>query len=121
MSLAQPQTISLGGQTITVKELTVDDVQRWMTAIEAKAEAQASSEAQPHGEILAQLLVPDVPLHEIAKFTEADVTKLAPSEIRQLWEKCKEVNASFFDLRQRLAQIPNPETIPSPETLPESN
>ena len=79
---------------ITVYELTVDDLINLLGGLAAKDDADA---AGPKVGDLRSLLM-DKLLPRVTDLPRADMMRLGPSRILQLWENIREVNAAFFDL-----------------------
>lgn len=94
-------TVSVGGRDVTVIELTVSEIRRWLAELSApKADAEV--------DVVDQLLFGDVALSELMRMTDISNEALAdatPSELDALRTRCREVNAHFFALRERLLAL----------------
>jgi hypothetical protein len=92
--------IQVDGRRVMVKELTVSDIRAWLKDIETVGDGGT--------ELVDTLLFDDVALSDIVRMTDLaadDIVVLAPSELRIIIDACREVNADFFALRGRLAEI----------------
>lgn len=90
--------ITLGDRDITVRELTVADIRAWLKSLESPAEP----------DIVGAALIDGVDLADLAIMTDlpaAVIDASSPSELRAVFDACREVNADFFALRGRLEQI----------------
>lgn len=88
MDLLQRQ-IKVGDVTVTVRELTLNEILGWLG--EAATEQQESA--------FEVLILKDMSLRELARMTDLTREQMgdfAPSQLRQVVEVCKEVNADFF-------------------------
>ncbi len=104
-------TITIGGLTLTVRELTAGEIR-------ARLESAAVT---PQTDALHVLLFEDFQVADLLDFsdlTAAQVEDLKPSEMRLLWERVKAVNADFFGLQARLLALPAPTTSPAPTDAP---
>lgn len=85
-----------GGLGITCRELTLTEIRDWMKEL---------AEARPDVDLVGDTLIEGVTVADLGRMTDAtpeQLGKLAPSELRELGSDCKEVNADFFALRDRL-------------------
>lgn len=92
--MAFETSIKIGDREVTVFELTVRQVRDM-------AKAQTLNGDDP----LGSWLIEDAPLGVLAAMcdqSEEDFEDWRPSEIKQLAERCKEVNPDFFDMNRRL-------------------
>ena len=81
------KTLKIDDREITVRELTVKQI---MGLFDSAGQGDATT-ADLAGILKDKLgLVTDLALD--------DMTAMAPSELRQVWDAAKEVNADFFDL-----------------------
>lgn len=82
---------------LTVNELTVADVRRWL------AEAAVASERDP----LHALALPDIGIDDLARMTSASVDILEALTVRQLQvvaDTAREINPHFFRVRAAMDQ-----------------
>ncbi|ANJ73550.1 hypothetical protein K6V72_24200 [Ralstonia insidiosa] len=94
-------TVPIGTHTVLVRELTVEEIRAWFARIR---------DPQQQLDVVDALMFRDVSVADILASTDLTAEafgSLAPSEIRTLIEKIKEVNPDFFELRARLAEIGN--------------
>jgi hypothetical protein len=92
------KTVQLGERPIEVRELTVGEVRAWLEAVSAgKAEI----------DLVGDGLFEDCSFADLARMSDleaSDMDALAPSELRQVLEAARELNADFFALVGRLAK-----------------
>lgn len=84
----------IGDREVTVFELTVKQVRDM-------AKSQAVNQDDP----LGAWLIEDAPLGVLAAMSDREEKEFEdwrPSEIKQLAEKCREVNPDFFDMTRRV-------------------
>ncbi|MDP2431261.1 MAG: hypothetical protein Q8O33_04465 [Pseudomonadota bacterium] len=92
------KTITVGDRAVTVHELTVADIRAWLKSLESPAEP----------DIVGVALIDGVELADLAIMTDLPVEVIeasSPSELRAVFDACREVNADFFALRGRLETI----------------
>jgi hypothetical protein len=90
--------ITVAGITVTVREITVNDIRAWLINAESAS-----------NDIVGQLIIDGVSLDEICRcsdLTEKQAGKLTPSELCEITQLCKELNPYFFALRERLKFAP---------------
>ena len=93
------QTLTLDERDIAVRELTVADIRNWLKTLEtAPAEFDLVGTALIDGFDLADLAL-------LTDLTPAAIEAFTPSQIRTVFDAARAVNADFFVLRERLAQI----------------
>ncbi len=92
------QTLTLNDRTITIKELTVGEIRAWLKALENPAQTDVADLA-----LMADFRVSDLTV--MTDLSAADFDSMAPSELRQVWDKCREVNGDFFGLMGRLEVV----------------
>lgn len=98
----EKQTKIGDGRTVTVRELTVAEIRQWLLDISDDVGADSDVD------VVDQLLLDDVALGDIARMTDLPVDEMdqmSPSDLRALAKVCRELNADFFSLRDRLAGI----------------
>jgi hypothetical protein len=84
--MRKSKTVKIDDKEITVKEMRVKDIRSLLNSAENEKDVFSAIE-----DILPR--VTDLPTK--------DFEELAPSEMKQLWEAFKEVNADFFDLLEK--------------------
>ena len=85
--------IDLGDKTVQVKELTVGEIRAWL-----KDSGMVSGDLVDAA-LFAEFSLPD--LQRMTDLSIEDVAGLAPSDLRQVFAACEEVNADFFAMRRR--------------------
>jgi len=85
--------IEVGGLKIQVKELTVGEIRAWLK------EAGMVSGDLVDAALFEEFSLPD--LQRLTDLTTEAVAGLAPSDLRQVFAACEEVNADFFAMRSR--------------------
>lgn len=99
--MRRTREVKVGEVTATVKELTVAEIRAWLKDLEAADETE-----EP--DLIGLALFEEVSLDDLRKMvsiTAEEADNLAPSELRQLIEVAKELNADFFALRGRLLTV----------------
>lgn len=86
---------SLGDRKVTVKELTLDEIDTWLN--EAKNRVTVSLVDELFDD--KDLTISDLPF--FAEIKAEDLRGFAPSELEPLVDKIREVNARFFVTWQR--------------------
>ncbi|WP_104565849.1 hypothetical protein [Ralstonia mannitolilytica] len=92
-------TFPVGSHTVQVRELTVQEIRAWFARMRDGSQVP---------DVVDALMFRDVSVADILATTDLTAeafATLAPSEIRALIEKIKEVNPDFFELRARLEEI----------------
>jgi hypothetical protein len=93
------KTIELDGRAVTLKELTVADIRAWLKSLEnTEADFDLIGSALIDGASMADLTI-------MTDISHTEIEALTPSEIRRVFDACKEVNSDFFALRGRLEAI----------------
>ncbi|MDF3840485.1 hypothetical protein P3W55_02040 [Pseudomonas citronellolis] len=98
MSMALKQTLDFDGLRVQVRELTVGEIRQLL-----KTMADGSG-----GDLVDDMLLEEIGLAELQLMTNLEpeqLDDLAPSQLRQVYEACREVNKDFFDLRARVEQV----------------
>ena len=93
------KTIEIAGITVAVRELTVAEIRAALKMEESDGKSSADTDA------VDMFLFADISLPDICRMTDLTLEKMAelkPSELRQVAESCREVNADFFALRGRV-------------------
>lgn len=94
MSMTLTKTITLPELVVTVRELTVGEIRAWMKRI-------AEGGHDPVDDTLLQ----EVSLADLYAMTDlqaGQAESLTPSQLRRVFEGCREVNPDFFGLRDRI-------------------
>ena len=89
--------IEVGGKPVQVRELTVGEIRAWLKDVSAAG-----------GDLVDAALFDDFGIPDITRMTDlgADaVDALTPADIRRVADVAREVNADFFAMRGRLAEI----------------
>lgn len=90
----------IGGVPVVFRELTVGEIRQWIATVAVDAGGSMDG--------VGDLLFEDFSLLDIALLTDLkgeDIDRLAPSEIEEIFARCKAYNPRFFVLRDRLAKI----------------
>jgi len=119
------KTVQLAdGAKITVRELSLEEIDDWLADRIAESEANNSPSAAERAAKsvgVDMLLFPDqVNLDDVARMVDIDqfaFRKLAPSDLQEIIPVAKEVNPVFFDLWARM-YAPTP--TPPPSAIPTS-
>lgn len=94
MSMTLTKTIQLPDLLVTVRELTVGEIRAWM-------KRTADGGYDPVDDTLLQ----EVSLADLYGMTDlkaGQAENLTPSQLRLVFEGCREVNPDFFGLRDRI-------------------
>lgn len=94
MSMTLTKTIQLPDLMVTVRELTVGEIRAWM-------KRTADGGYDPVDDTLLQ----EVSLADLYGMTDlkaGQAENLTPSQLRLVFEGCREVNPDFFGLRDRI-------------------
>ena len=94
MSMTLTKTIQLPDLMVTVRELTVGEIRAWM-------KRTADGGYDPVDDTLLQ----EVSLADLYGMTDLKAGQsenLTPSQLRLVFEGCREVNPDFFGLRDRI-------------------
>ncbi|MCP1606461.1 hypothetical protein [Pseudomonas citronellolis] len=97
MSMALKQTLDFDGLRVEVRELTVGEIRQLLKTM-----------ADGGGDLVDDMLLEEIGLAELQLMTNLEpeqLDDLAPSQLRQVYEACREVNKDFFDLRARVEQV----------------
>lgn len=97
MSMALKRTIPLGEIQVEVRELTVGEIRLLLK--------QMSDESDT--DLVEYALLEEIGLRELQLMTDLDpeiLNDLAPSQLRTVYEACRDMNADFFALRGRLEE-----------------
>lgn len=89
--------IDLDGRTVQVRELTVGEIRAWL-----------KDAAAPGGDLVDAALFDDFGIPDICRMTDlgaSDIDVLTPADIRRVAAVAQEVNADFFAMRNRLADL----------------
>ena len=94
MSMTLTKTIQLPDLVVTVRELTVGEIRAWM-------KHTADGGYDPVDDTLLQ----EVSLADLYGMTDlkaGQAENLTPSQLRLVFDGCREVNPDFFGLRDRI-------------------
>lgn len=89
--------IKIGERTVKVVELTTGEIRAWM-----------KESASSAGDVIDATLFDDFDLLDLRHLTDLksdDLATMTPSEIRQVADLAKEVNADFFAMRRRIVTL----------------
>lgn len=92
------KTLTLADRAIQIRELTVADIRAWLKDLETDT----------GGDVVDVALFEDVRLADLALLTDLApeaVEALTPSQLRQVFDAAREVNADFFGMRGRLMRL----------------
>lgn len=95
MSMALKKTLDFDGLQVVVRELTVGEIRQLL-----KSMAEVGD-----GDVVDHLLLEEIGLRELQLMTSLEpenLDDLAPSQLHQVYEACREVNKDFFVLRERV-------------------
>lgn len=116
---------TIAGLNYSVKEMTVAEIRAWLLRMErAYAAPHPNSPgllkklaifcglldgglARSH-EVVDALLFEDLTMLDLTiltSLTREQIGTLTPSQVREVWKNCQEVNADFFQFRHRLETI----------------
>lgn len=93
------QTHDIAGRSVAIKELTVGEIRQWLKSLESGGASL---------DVVGSTLFEELTFDDLVRFTDLDRASLdawKPSELRQLIDKIKAVNADFFLLRSRLVVL----------------
>lgn len=102
--MRREQQLELGGQAITVHELTVGEVRVWL----ADAEGQVQMDADGTPDVVALWLLDDCTFGDLRRMSSAtreQLDSLTDSQLRALVDACKGLNPGFFGMRARLMAL----------------
>ncbi len=98
MSMVLHKQIEIGGLVVTVRELTVGEIRAWMKRM---AEGGDS-------DVVGDMLLEEVGINDLlgmCDVTREQLDALTPTQLRQLYAACEEVNSDFFALRGRVEAL----------------
>ena len=87
----------IAGRKVVIRELTVGEIRAWLEIKGAETP-----------DLIDSFLSEEMALSDIVQMCDLTITDLdgfTPTEIEQVIVKCKEVNARFFAMRGRLAEV----------------
>lgn len=88
----------LGGVKVNIVELTLGEIRAWLKDV-------ATASPDPEG-VVDALLFDDFDPAALLRMTDLSREQLdafTPTDLRKLAAECREVNADFFAMRQRMA------------------
>lgn len=89
--------IQVGGVKVIVRELTVSEIRAWLEGVSDEALDLVDSS------LFEEVSLGDLPL--MTDLKKEVIDSLTPSEIDEVITVCREVNARFFAMRARLAEV----------------
>lgn len=95
MSMTLNKTLQLGDLSVTVRELTVGEVRVWM-----KRMAEDTSADPVNAMLVEEISLDDLVL--MSSLEPEQLDELTPTQLRQVYDACREVNRDFFGLRERV-------------------
>lgn len=90
------RVVDVAGREVRIKELTLGEIRAWF------ADASAGG-----GDVIDALLFDDFDPDALMRMTDlsqAELGEMTPTVLRELADKCREVNADFFAMRQRMVK-----------------
>ncbi|MCB1723202.1 MAG: hypothetical protein KDJ39_05860 [Gammaproteobacteria bacterium] len=100
--MAREKRLQIGDKEVTIRELSAAEIRDWM----ANAESRANESTKMVD--LADLLFEDVTFHDLTVMTNVTLDQLylmAPSELREIADGCREINSHFFNMADRLKPV----------------
>ncbi|OQR35916.1 hypothetical protein BWR15_06200 [Pseudomonas sp. T] len=97
MSMALSQTVRLGEVIVEVRELTVGEIRQML-----KSMAESTD-----GDMVDYAVLEEIGLRELLLMTNLEpevMEDLSPSQLRLVYEACREINKDFFALRARVEE-----------------
>lgn len=97
MSMALKQTVSLGEINVQVRELTVGEIRQLLKTMAEGAD----------GDLVEYAILEEIGLRELQLMTDLEleiIEDLAPSQLREVYQACREINKDFFALRGRVEE-----------------
>lgn len=115
----------IAGIPYRIKELTIEEIRLWLLRMERASSMKALQRPSLKTRLLVRLgmidplpaaaqdvvaltLFDDLTLLDVmtlTTLTSPQIETLSPSEVREVWQGCREVNADFFLMRRRLELI----------------
>ncbi len=95
--------ITIDGNQLTVKELTVAEVRHWMMDMVEQEKTSENQDLVSH--VLDQGLFEEIALSDVLRMTDLkreQLDELTPSQLQVIIQKCKGLNGDFFGMRKRL-------------------
>lgn len=96
--------IEVEGRKVTVKELTIAEIRGWLKDLEKRSEE--TNNADPVSALLfeqSQMWFADIAL--MTDLKASDCEALTPTQLKAIMQACRELNESFFSMRDRLMGI----------------
>lgn len=87
----------IAGIKFGIRELTLDEIRAWMKTM-GEEEVDVVGAALIEGEEISDLLT-------LTTLTKEDLGGMTPTKLRQVFDLVKKVNADFFGMRQRVADL----------------
>lgn len=99
-ALGREKKVPLADREVTVRELTTAEIRAWLRDVDASPDADV--------DLVGNMLFDDATFDDLMRMSDATAELLEqapPSQIRALRDACKEVNADFFAMRLRIAEV----------------
>ncbi|WP_074980446.1 hypothetical protein [Pseudomonas citronellolis] len=96
--VAGRKVVNISGKEFVVKELTVADIREMLRSVSAEED----------GDVLGDMLLPDIRLHDLSFYTtltKDQIEEMLPSQLHDVAQECKAMNRHFFDLGERLINL----------------
>ena len=93
---------------VTIRELTVGDIRAWLRRLESSPPPTGEGLGERGFDLLSAALIDGHDLADLALLTyltPMSIEALTPGQIRRVFDVAREVNADFFVMRARLAEI----------------
>lgn len=90
--------VEVAGISITVREITVNEIRDWLINAE-----------EVKNDVVGDLILDDITIDELCRCSDLkpdQASNLTPTELNSIADTCKELNASFFALRDRIRLDP---------------
>lgn len=90
------KTVAIAGIDVLVREITVGQVRDWLRDLDAQGDAVDVC-------LFDDISLPD--LYRMTSLTREQADVMAPRQLREVVEAARALNADFFAMRARLAQL----------------
>ena len=101
-ALGREKKVPLADREVTVRELTTAEIRAWLRDVDASPDKEGDVD------LVGNMLFDDATFDDLMRMSDATAELLEqapPSQIRALRDACKEVNADFFAMRLRIAEV----------------
>ena len=92
------KTIDVGDKKVIIRELTVSELRQWI----------ADTEEIDTNDIITLAIVDGMSLKDLRQMTnltEDEINEMSPSTLVNIADTCKKVNASFFQMLERIKKV----------------